>query len=107
MNELDLTEGLIFVLLMLLRCIFILFGFVTVDYFTPAHIVLILIIGEVSFIFVEDYNWKLYLKIAFFVILLFFILLFTEIIELNIFGLQNNTKKIFVIVRQVKQIYAI
>ena len=93
LDKVDITEGFIFVLLMLLRCIFILFGFVTVDFFTPAHIVLILIVGEVSFIFFANYNWKLYLKIIFFVFLLFFVLIFTEIIELNVFGLQKNTKK--------------
>ena len=42
LDELDLKEGLIFILLMFIRCIFILFGFVTIDYFTPAHIVLII-----------------------------------------------------------------
>ena len=47
--QLDMNEALIFILLMFLRCIFILFGFVTVDYFTPAHIVLILILGEINF----------------------------------------------------------
>ena len=59
LDELDLKEGLIFILLMFIRCIFILFGFVTIDYFTPAHIVLILIIGESSFLFFEELNWKL------------------------------------------------
>ena len=78
---------------MLSRCIFILFGFITVDYFSPMHTVLILIIGEVSFLFISDYNWKLYVKIFFFIFLIFFVLIFTEIIEINLFGLQLNTKK--------------
>ena len=33
------------------------------------------------------------MKIIFFIFLIFFILVFVEILELNIFGLQNNTKK--------------
>ena len=90
---LDYKEIFIFILSMFTRCVFILFGFIITNYFTPAHIVLILIIGEVSFLFVEDYNWKLYLKIIFFIILLICILIFVEILELNIFGLQQNTKK--------------
>ncbi len=57
------------------------------------HTVLILIIGEVSFLFISDYNWKLYVKIFFFIFLIFFVLIFTEIIEINLFGLQLNTKK--------------
>ena len=87
------TEAMIFILSMFGRCIFILAGFVTLDYFTPLHIVLILIIGEISFLFNDEYNWKLYLKIFFFICLMFFVLIFVEIIELNIFGLQKNTKR--------------
>ena len=89
----DLEEKLLFILLLFLRCVFILFGFIITDYFTPAHIVLILIISEISFLFIDDNNWKLYIKIFFFIILIFFILVFVEIIELNIFGLQKNTKR--------------
>ena len=89
----DLGEAMIFILSMFGRCIFILAGFITLDYFTPLHIVLILIIGEISFLFHDDNNWKLYLKIFFFICLMFFVLIFVEIIELNIFGLQKNTKK--------------
>ena len=92
-HAVDLTEILLFILLLFLRCIFILFGFVITDYYSPNHIVLILIIGEISFLFLDDYNWKLYVKIIFFIFLIFFILVFVEILELNIFGLQNNTKK--------------
>ena len=92
-ESLDLEEILIFILLLFLRCIFILFGFIITDYFTPAHIVLILIIGESSFLFIDEDNWKLYIKISFFIILIFFILIFIEILELNIFGLQKDTKR--------------
>ena len=92
-DKINLHEVLIFILSMFGRCIFILFGYVLVDYFTPLHIVLILIIGEISFLFNDEYNWKLYLKIVFFVFLIFFILIFLEIIELNLCGLQQNTKK--------------
>lgn len=70
-DKVDFNEVLIFILSMLSRCIFILFGFITVDYFSPMHTVLILIIGEVSFLFISDYNWKLYVKIFFFIFLIF------------------------------------
>ena len=92
-NKLDFKESMVFILCMLLRCIFILFGYIIVEYFTPAHVILILIIGEVSFLFIDVYDWKLYVQIVFFVFLVFFILIFVEIIELNVFGLQKNTKK--------------
>ena len=92
-EKVDFTEVLLFILSMLSRGIFILLGFITIDYFTPLHIILILIISEISFIFIEEINMKLFIKIPIFVLLIFFILIFVEILELNIFGLQKNTKK--------------
>ena len=92
-EKVDFIEVLLFILTMLSRCIFILFGFITVNYFTPLHVVLILIMGEISFLFIDEVNWIIYIKIPIFIILIFFILIFVEIIELNIFGLQKNTKK--------------
>ena len=86
-------EILIFILVMFSRLIFLLFGFLLIDAFTPIHLILILIIGEISFLFVDAYDWKLYLKLVFFIILIFFILIFTEIIELNVWNIQKNTKK--------------
>ena len=84
---------MIFILSMFGRMIFILFGLITIENFTYLHVVLVLIIGESSFLFTEDYDWKIYIKIFFFIILIFFILIFVEILELNLCGLQNNTKK--------------
>ena len=81
---------MIFILSMFGRCFFILAGFITLDYFTPLHIVLILIIGEISFLFNDDNNWKLYLKIFFFI----------KIIEI-LFKLNNSfTKEIIYIFPQ-------
>ena len=92
-EKVDFIEVLLFILSMLSRGIFILFGFITIDYFTPLHIVLILITGEISFLFIDEIDLKLYVKVPIFVLLIFFILIFVEILELNIFGLQKNTKK--------------
>ena len=93
LDNLDITEIMVFILSMFVRGVIILTTFITLDYFTPMHIVLVLILGEISFIFNEEYNWKLYLKIVFFICLIFFVLIFVEILELNIFGLQKNTRK--------------
>ena len=92
-EKIDFIEVFLFILSMLSRGIFILFGFITIDYFTPLHIVLIIIIGEISFLYIDVIDLKLYVKIPIFVLLIFFILIFVEILELNIFGLQKNTKK--------------
>ena len=91
-EKVDANEVLIFILNMFGRLIVILFSFITLDYFTPLHSVLVLIIGEISFLFNDEYDWKIFLKIFFFIFLIFFILVFLEIIELNILGLQKNTQ---------------
>ena len=92
-GELDTKKVFIIILIIFFRCIYILFGYITVDYFTPAHVVLIFIIAELSDIFDNKNRWEIYLKIICFIIIFFFLLVFTEIIELNIFGLQKNTIK--------------
>jgi hypothetical protein len=90
---LDSKEIWIFIFLMLSRLSFNIFGLLTVKYFTPSHVVIILIIGEISFSFKSKNDYKLYLTIVIFCFLLFMLLVFTEIIELNFCELQKNTKK--------------
>ena len=96
-------EVIIFILSLICRCLFLLFSFLTIQSFTALHMVLVIIIGEIKFLFDDEYNWKLYLKIFFFIILVFFILIFVEILELNLFGLHKNTKK-NIIERSVSEI---
>ena len=92
-KSLDSNEIWIFTLLMLSRLSFNIFGLLTVKYFTPSHVVIILILGEISFSFKYKSDYKLYLTIVIFCFLLFMLLVFTEIIELNFCELQKNTKK--------------
>ena len=92
-DSLDSKEIWIFILLMLSRLSFNIFGLLTVKYFTPSHVVILLIVGEISFSFKYKNNYKLYLTIIIFCILLFMLLVFTEIIELNFCELQKYTKK--------------
>ena len=90
----DKKEIIIFLILMISRWFFNLFGFITVKIYTVSHIVLILIIGEISFSFSsDDDKWKLYSTFIIFIILFFMLLVFTEIIELNCCELQKDTKK--------------
>ena len=92
-NSLDSKEIWIFILLMLSRLSFNIFGLITVKYFTPSHVVILLIVGEISFSFKYKNDYKLYLTIIIFCFLLFMLLVFTEIIELNFCELQKYTKK--------------
>ena len=78
---------------MISRWSFNLFGLITVKKYTRSHIVPILINGEIVFAFLIVIIGNYILLLLFFIILFFMLLVFTEIIELNFFGLQKDTKK--------------
>ena len=92
-DKLNYVEILIFILSLMSRLLFNLFGLITIKNYTPSHIVILLIIGEIQFIFEEKEIWIIILEVIFILIILFMILVFTEIIELNFWGLQIDTKK--------------
>ena len=92
-NNLDSKEIWKFIILMLSRLSFNIFGLLTIKYFTPSHVAILLIIGEISFSFKYKKDYILYLTIVIFCFLLFMLLVFTEIIELNFCKLQEYTKK--------------
>ena len=78
---------------MLSRFVFNLFGIITIKKYTPSHVALLLIIGEIVFAFLEDHALHIYIKTLICLMILFLLLVLTEIIELNFCGLQNDTKK--------------
>ena len=84
---------LVFIVSMICRLSFNLFSIITVKNYTPSHIALILLIGEITFIFNSEIDWKFFAKIIILIILAFSLLVFTEIIELNFCGLQKYTRK--------------
>ena len=87
-------EILVFILSMIGRTGFIMFGLLTVQYFTPVHIILVLIIGEIFHYFMnEKTDYTLYIKYPILILIIFFALILLEIIELNFCGFQINTKK--------------
>ena len=98
-NFYQFTEGinikiiLVFIVSMICRLSFNLFSIITVKNYTPSHIALILLIGEITFIFNSEIDWKFFTKIIILIILAFSLLVFTEIIELNFCGLQKYTRK--------------
>lgn len=87
---------IIFIIIMICRLLYNLFSLIIVNKYTPSHVVYILIIGEIIFEFngaeLKE-KWKKILKPIIIVFLLFMILVFTEIIELNFCGLQKYTRK--------------
>ena len=86
-------EILLFIVEMFSRALFNLFGHIIAKDFTPSHVILLLMLGEVLLSFKTEFTT---IKIISFIIILFeifMLLIFTEIIELNFCGLEYNTKK--------------
>ena len=93
-SKLSAIEVISFIVSMFSRFGFTLFCLVITHFFTPSHIIIIVIIGEVFFAF-DDKNpvWSIILESIVYAALIFVMLVFLEIIEVNCFGLQKNTEK--------------
>ena len=93
-----LKESLMFLLVMILHFITNLCIFATIEKTTSFHFMIILVIGQLAPYFKKLIDSKSNKIITIITIvglcfILFMVLIFIEIIELNFFGLQNNTKK--------------
>ena len=80
---------------MFIQFIFNLFIFITLKKFTVCHILIIIVIAELE-PFCRDLvhnNFNSIIIIIEFICILFILLIFNEIIEINCCGLQKNTKK--------------
>ena len=87
-------EILVFIIHMLCRLCYYLFSVITIRDYTPSHVIILLITGEMQFVFnAEDKTSQtiIYALIMFFVLIM--ILIFIEIIELNFCGLSENIRK--------------
>ena len=94
-NNPSLDKFYSFIIVMLIQFIFNIFIFIINKNTTPCHILILLIIGQFApYIkaLTTDIINSIILIIGLFFIL-FFVLIFNEIIEFNCFGLQKNTKK--------------
>ena len=78
---------------MICRLTFNLFSIITAKHYTPSHIALILLIGEITFILEPELSFYFFAKIVIFIIIAFLLLVFTEMIELNFCGLSQYTIK--------------
>ena len=99
--SLTIKEISIFIFVLLYYLVYHLFFYVTIKEFSAFHIFLILIFEDdiLYDIFFEydkttkNNKWKLYANIIIFFILLFMLLIFTEIIEIDCFKMAENTKR--------------
>ena len=93
-NNYDINDFWLCLLIVFVNAIYNLFIFLTCNYFTPCHVLIISMIHDFYFYLKINENWKLNI-IGFFILLLilFMFLIFIEIIEINIFNISYNTKK--------------
>ena len=93
-SQISYIEAILFIIIMLSRFGFNIFCLLTTKYFTPSHIIIILIIGEVYFALKDlVFSWKKFVLSGLYIILIFVLLVFLEIIEINCYGFQKNTEK--------------
>ena len=70
-----------------------LFSLLTIKFFTPAHVIIILFFGEIEYFIQTMKRGNFAFTIFMFIIVIFSILIFTELIELTFLGISKNTKK--------------
>ena len=89
--KIDAQEIIVLILSSISQLIVNLFCLMNIKHYTVFHIFIILIFSEGNFYRLS--SWRLYLNLLIYAFMLFIILIFNEIIELNCCGLQLYTKK--------------
>ena len=93
-SKISYIELISFIVVMLSRFGFNIFCLLTTKYFTPFHSIIILIIGEIYFARYDlEPIWRVFLEYIVYALLIFVMLVFLEIIEINRWGLQKNTER--------------
>ena len=62
------------------------------NHYTSSHIILKIVLGEIALVFKESVNWITSTQFILFCFVLLMLLIFTEIIEINV-CLEKNTRK--------------
>ena len=87
-------NDIIFFILSTLNHLFTnLFGHMVVNHFTSSHIIIYLIIGEFGLVLGKEQGWHEIVQFSLLCVALFVLLIFTEIIEINAYSLEKDTKK--------------
>ena len=92
-ESMDGKEILAFIVQMFSRALFNLFGHIIAFEFTPSHVIFLLMIGEIFLAFKGTFDSKHIGSLFIILVEIFMLLIFTEIIELNFWGLNDNTRK--------------
>ena len=93
-QELNLKEFFIFIIESIYHNIYHLFPLITIKHYTTCHYLFILFVeGELNTFYDEELPWRFTANLIIVIIIFLMILINDEIIELNFFGLQKNTRK--------------
>ena len=93
-EKFNIKELFVFIFETIYYFIYYLFPLITIQKYTACHYLIILIFDfEKTFFLDFKIKWRFILNIIFFAIILFMLLVFNEIIEINCFGFQKNTRK--------------
>ena len=96
-EKINIKEIILFISIMLLQFFCNLSILLTIRYFSPAHVMIILVIGKtapsINNLIAHENKKKDIISLLIFLIIFFFLLVFNEIIELNCFKLEKNTVK--------------
>ena len=92
-KDMKTVEILLFILSVIIHLISNLFGHIVVKYCTSSHIIIYLIIGEFGLVLGKEQGWHEIVQFSLFCLALFALLIFTEIIEINAYSLEKDTKK--------------
>ena len=65
----------------------------TNKYYSPCHIFIIFVCGQLAVYVNIPFSWKMIVVIICLLFILFFSLIFNEIFEINVCGLSHNTKR--------------
>ena len=92
-KDMQVVEVFFFILSAFGRLISNLFGHIVVKHYTSSHIILVLVLGEISLVFKESTDWPNIVQFSLFCLVLLMLLVFTEIIEINACDLEKKTRK--------------
>ena len=92
-DSLNWKEIFIFIFVMTYYIFYFLFSLLTIKQFNAFYYIIILLSVEKIIYNFDIETWKICINLIIFIFVIFMTLVFLEIIELNCFGLQNNTKR--------------
>ena len=102
-NNYNIKELFVGIILMIIQLILFLCTLYTNKNYTPCHIFIIFVFGQLALYM--DFSKNSIIVIICLIFILFFSLIFNEIIEINIFGFSYNTKKNIMIRAETDDFY--